>query len=928
MTEAETRALMIDQQLAQAGWPVSDRTMVGLEIPVTRDSNDLGDILADYQIQRGTGFTDYCLYTPGGEVLAVVEAKRSSREPREGEEQLRLYVDNISRNQGFSPYGFMANGLLTWFWEVGLAHPRLVPGFFTREDLIRLLFILQNGLPLASAEINPGIVNRIYQHEAVRRVCEAFSKGLRFALLVMATGTGKTRTIMALIDLFLRTRQAQRILFVADRDALVEQALTDGFKTFLPDEPRCRIHTARIDKDKRLYVATLQTLSRCFEKFSPGFFDMIIFDEAHRSIFNRFTEVIEYFDARMIGLTATPAQFIDRDTFRVFRCQNSQPTFLYPYEDAVKERYLVDFTVHQAQTAFQRGGIHGASLTEEERNALIAQGHDPDDIDYSGTDLEVLVTNRDTVRRQWEEIMEACVKDRSGQLPCKTIIFAMTQRHAKRIREVFEEMYPQFVGMLQVIYHGIERVHDGPWGRGLIGKFKHEDKPRFAVSVDMLDTGVDVPEVVNLVFLRPVQSRIKLWQMIGRGTRSQEACNYPERLPQEGEKSFLIIDFWNNDFGRRVDRPQPADVPVLVALFNLRLGLLETSLADRTGPIHPQSIQDLRAMIGRIRQDSFPIRKVWQDVQAAWNDDLWRRITPAAVSFLRQQVAPLMRFVADVDVAAETFACKIERLKLQTLRRQVDPDLLATIADDVSRLPSDVHATSAKQPSIRLALATGLASATPAQLTQVIADLADDMRRRVARPNPFRRLDLPDLIASRGQILIGPGGQPIYVEEYRRRVEARILSLLEDHPAMLAIAEDREPAAADLVALERILHERLSTPDLEISESTIRKAYGMSLDETSGFLGVVRAVLAIDQLPDYAGVVERVFSSHIAAQGYGADQIRFLRAVQEVFLQKHRLEPADLYDPPLNQFGRNAVDRLFRPDEQQAILALTDTLVA
>jgi type I site-specific restriction endonuclease len=289
-------------------------------------------------------------------------------------------------------------------------------------------------------------------------------------------------------------------------------------------------------------------MGRCFERFNPGFFDLIIFDEAHRSIFNRFTEVIEYFDARMIGLTATPSPYIDRDTFRTFDCRNQAPTFLYTYQQAVDEKWLVDYRLYQAQTGFQRDGIRGASLSEENRNALIEQGIDPDTLDYSGTDLEVLVSNRGTLRRQWEEIMEVLIKDAGGHLPGKTIIFALTKGHANRIREAFEEVFPQYVDLLQVIYHGTERVHDGSYGDGLISKFKKQDKPRLAVSVDMLDTGVDIPEVVNLVFMKPVQSPIKLWQMIGRGTRNNATCRFHDRLPNRQKTEFLIIDFWAKRF--------------------------------------------------------------------------------------------------------------------------------------------------------------------------------------------------------------------------------------------------------------------------------------------------------------------------------------------------------------------------------------------
>src|SRR2546425_1602031 len=379
--EAQTRALQIDPQLRAADWKLKDRTQVRLEVPVD-----------GYDSEPWNGVTDYCLYDASGNVLAVVEAKRCSRNAREADEQLRHYVTEIAKKQLFAPFGFMANGHDIWFWEVGLANPRLVAGFFAPADLERLKFLRQNRRPVEATPINSSIVDRSYQHEAIRRLAEAFAANRRRALLVMATGTGKTRVAMALIDVFLRANQAQNVLFLADRDALVDQTLTDGFKAHLPHEPRDRIYTYKVDKTKRLFVATEQTMSLCYTEFSPGFFDLIILDEAHRSIFKRFTEVIEYFDARMIGLTATPANFIDRDTFRVFGCDGITPTFLYDYQQAINDKFLVDFSLYQAQTGFQRKGIKGVELTEEDKNALIEQGIDPDAIDYSGTDIEKTVS--------------------------------------------------------------------------------------------------------------------------------------------------------------------------------------------------------------------------------------------------------------------------------------------------------------------------------------------------------------------------------------------------------------------------------------------------------------------------------------------------------------------------------------------------------
>jgi type I restriction enzyme R subunit len=911
--EAQTRALQIDPQLRAAGWRLNDRTQVRLEVPI-----------AGYDAEPWNGVTDYCLYDASGNVLAVVEAKRCSRNAREADEQLRHYVSEIAKKQPFAPFGFMANGHDIWFWEVGLAHPRLVAGFFAPVDLERLKFLRQNRRPLEATPINSSIVDRPYQHEGIRRLAEAFAANKRRGLLVMATGTGKTRVAMALIDVFLRAAQAQNVLFLADRDALVDQTLTDGFKAHLPFEPRDRIYTHQIDKTKRLFVATEQTMALCYSKFSPGFFDLIIFDEAHRSLFKRFTEVIEYFDARMIGLTATPANFIDRDTFRLFGCDANVPTFLYDYPQAVIEGFLVDFSLYQAQTSFQRKGIKGVDLNEEDRNALAEQGIDPDSLDYEGTEIEVEVSNKDTLRKQWEEVMETCLKDQSGQLPGKMIVFAMTKKHAHRIAEVFEEMYPQHVGVAQVITSTTERVRDGSYGDGLINKFKKNNLPRIAISVDMLDTGIDVPEAVNLVFMKPVQSRIKLWQMIGRGTRNQQACKYLDRLPGGKKTEFKIIDFWQNDFNKKADDKPPIDMPVLVSVFNTRLKILECHLPDHTAEAFRQAVTDLRAMMVRVPRDSFPVRKVWLQVAPAWEDDFWTLITPAKLDFLRLHVAPLLRFAAEVDVAAETFTHKVERLKLQILLATPSPQLLQSIAEDVSLLP-DIAEQVRSSPAAALALSADLAAATPAQLTQIIRDLAPQMRNRRDRPSAFLQIDLPDFIAAHGYISVGEGGHQVLIEEYKRRVDARVLEIVEKHPALAALREGREVTDDQLVDLERTLHRELGRDDIQLSSRNIRIAYGLRVDN---FLAFLRHLLALDAIPDYHQVVHRGFERHIQAHNYNAEQIRFLRSVQEVFLAKRTLVEADLYDPPLTNFGRNAVERFFTPQEIGDLLHLTESLAA
>lgn len=905
ISEAETRKEMIDPQLEKAGWFLRDHTKVRIEIPVD-----------GYDAQPWNGVTDYVLLRENGEVLAVVEAKKTSVDVRLAQAQLEYYLTEIAKHQPFSPFGFLTNGRETYFVDVGLAPMRLVAGFFTRDDLENLLFNRQQGKSISSVDIDNRIVDRAYQHEAIRRVSEAFTEGKRRALIVMATGTGKTRAAMGLIDVFLRTNQARRVLFVADRDALVEQAKTDGFEKFIPNEPCTRLHSWDIDTTQRLYAVTLQTLSNIFEQFSPAFFDLIIFDEVHRSIFNKFNEVLQYFDGRQIGLTATPANYIDRDTFLAFDCADGKPTYLYTYEQAIKDSYLVDFELYSARTKFQRMGIKGVDLSEEDRNSLIQQGIDPDDLDYEGTEIEQTVSNRDTLRRQWVEIMQICLKDASGQLPGKTILFAMTQEHALRLESVFNEMYPQFPGMAKVITYKSEY-------RGtLVNAFKKKAQPRIAISVDMLDTGIDVPEAVNLVFMKPVQSPIKLQQMIGRGTRCQAACYYLDWLPEGEKKGFLILDFWENNFSKDAKEVVDNSMPVLVTIFNTRLRLLETYLDEQDSPDYQQVIGDLRAQIAQLPTESFILKRVMPEIKEAWQDGFWGYLVPRKLEFLKLKVAPHLRLVPGVDVAAATFISKVERLKWLQRTGKDASQYIQSIAEDAAQLPSFVIEDPYLQPLVRLCTPESLQAATHANLNRMRDGLAPQMKYK-RRPDTFLFLDLPDFIALSGYILLTQSGEQVYVAEYRRRVEQRILDLVASHPTVQAIQRGEMVDDWQLLDLERTLQIKLGGSDLEISKENIRKAYGLKVDS---FLAFTRQVLELDGLPDYKELVHHQFEAYITVHTFNADQIRFLRAVQSVFLQKRRLEMADLYEPPLTNFGADAVERWFSENEVHEMVEFVEKL--
>jgi type I restriction enzyme, R subunit len=907
MNEARTRKELIDPLLEAAGWNLRNRQMVGQEIPVD-----------GYNKEPWNGITDYSLYRENGEVLAVVEAKRTIIHPGLAQQQAEHYVDQIALHQGYKPFAFMTNGIDIFFLDVGRAPKRMVHGFFTRADLERMLRFRQQGTPLHETPINTKITDRPYQHIAIRRVCEAFDQGKRKALVVMATGTGKTRTAMSIIDLFMRSQQAENILFVADRDALVTQALTDGFVKHLPDEPPTRIYTHRIETTPRLYASTLQTLSLCYQKFSPGFFDLIIFDEVHRSIFNKFNDVIEYFDGRMIGLTATPAQFITRDTFRVFDCFDGKPTALYTYKEATAEKYLVDYNLYLALTRFQREGIHGRLLSEEDRNRLVEMGLDPDEFDYDPQELERTVSNRGMLRAQWEEFWEKCLKDQSGSLPGKTIVFAIDQKHALRLLDVFEQMYPQYPDLARVI------TCETAYADKLIGRFKTDPNLRIAISVDMLDTGIDVPEVVNLAFMKPVGSRIKLDQMIGRGTRSNAACRYPSLLPNGEKTEFLILDFWENDFNRAADEIEAQQLPVLVSIFNTRLKLLETYLNEQSSDEAKDVILDLRSMVARIPRDSYTVKKALPEIERAWEDSAWSYIMPSFVEQLRLKVGPLLRLAADVDVPAETFISKVERLRL-ALRTGRSPEALAqSIAEDAALLPPFVHQDTELGPLVEGCRPDRLVETPPLELAKMGRRLAPQMKnKRKDGAAGILGIDLPDWIAFSGYIILRQSQEQVYVKEYRERVERRILTLVETDPVLQCIARGERVDDFQLLDLERVLRRELADTSVELNPANIQKAYGIQVDSLLEFL---RSVLDIDAIPGYGDLVQRLFRRFISEHTYNANQITYLRAVQNVFLQKRSLALEDFYCAPLTNFGADAVDRWFNPDEVDEILAFTGQL--
>ena len=566
--ENTTRRLIIDLALQRAGWPLDrehDR-----EYEVTGMPN-----------ASGVGYADYVLWGDDGKPLAVVEAKRTTVDPATGGQQAKLYADCLEAMHGQRPIIFYTNGYETSLWDDEAYAPRAVAGFHKKDELASLLHRRANREPLDVARVKNAIVERYYQKRAIGSIGEQFSRARRKALLVMATGSGKTRVAVALVDLLQRAGWVKRALFLADRVSLVNQAV-GAFKAHLPESSPVNLVTEK-DKAGRVYVCTYPTMMGLINettgteaRFGVGHFDLVIIDEAHRSVYQKYGAIFRYFDSLLVGLTATPRDQVDRNTYELFDLEPGVPTDVYELATAVADGFLVPPKVQQVDLRFPRDGIDYDSLSEEEQAQWESLDWGDDDDDrglperVNASAVNSWLFNNDTVDKVLQHLMEHGHKVDGGDRLAKTIIFARNHEHATFIEARFNHHYPQHAGHFARIID-----HYAAYPQSLLDDFGQKDKaPHIAISVDMLDTGIDIPEVANLVFFKPVYSRIKFWQMIGRGTR---LC--PELFgPGDDKHDFRVFDFcFNFDFFR--EHPEGiedsgGDVPLRARLFRSRVRLL------------------------------------------------------------------------------------------------------------------------------------------------------------------------------------------------------------------------------------------------------------------------------------------------------------------------------------------------------------------
>jgi type I restriction enzyme R subunit len=922
--EAQTRKQIIDKRLSLSGWDIKNPLHVTEELDIWVGlPAGVREPETPYQ---GYLFADYALLGSGGKPLAIVEAKKSSVDAEIGKEQARNYAEKIHRTTGASmPFVFYTNGYDIHYWDTERYPPRKVLGYPSRADLERIQFLRDNSKPLSSQLVDLKIAGRPYQIEAIRAALEAVEKKRRKFLMVMATGTGKTRTCMGLVDVLTRTNHTQRVLFLVDRIALQEQAL-DAFKEHLPNAPIWPEEGEReFVLDRRVYVMTYPTMLNLIQQencpFTPHFFDLLIADESHRSIYNVYKNILDYFDALQLGLTATPKDHIDHNTFNLFECDEGLPTFAYTYEEAVNNvpPYLSDFEVFGIQTKFQQEGINSSTIAEADKKRLLADGQDPEEINFEGTELEKKVTNKGTNTIIVREFMEECIKDPDGVLPGKSIFFAISRKHAFRLCDVFNSLYPEYKGQLsEVIISDVKGVH----GKGgILDRFKNQNMPRIAISVDMLDTGIDIREVVNLVFAKPVLSYTKFWQMIGRGTRILDPDSIKPWCSEK--KKFLIMDCWKN-FEYFKMKPKGKEttgsLPLPVRLFDARLKKLEAALSIKDAVLIEKTQRQILDDVRSLPANSVTVLDGRKYLDEVLELGYWFHMDEEKFKYLRLYVAPIMRAKSEADFKAMHFELDIVELATAHILKDHEKfeNLKEGVIETISELPLEVNIVAEQEVLIRKVMSE--------HFWMVFAD--DDLDEMVKCLGPLMKFrgprekrnilltDLQDLLVQKDYIEFGPKHERLTTNQYRLKVEDFIKELVKTNSALQKLSAGQDLTEEEIVELAKILEEHYPN----ITEYILREVYD---NRSAHFIQFIKHILGIEPLATFTETVSLAFDEFIRAHNnYGQIQIQFLMTLKSFVLQKGAVEKRDLVSAPFTQIHPQGIRGIFKPNEIEEIIGL------
>ena len=926
-SEAETRDRFIDVLLAEAGWPLDDPK--DREFPVT-----------GMPTKDGKGFVDYVLWGADGLPLALVEAKRTTKSPQIGQQQAKLYADRLEAMFGRRPVIFYTNGYEHWLWDDAAGYPpREVQGFYTRNELELMIQRRQGRKPLSEMVIDSAIVERHYQHHAIRAIDDAFAAKQRQALLVMATGSGKTRTVIALVKQLMEAGWVKNVLFLADRTALVIQA-ANAFKAHLPDVTTVNLVTEKV-ADGRVYVCTYPTMMNLINDtdggkrlFGPGYFDLVVIDEAHRSVYQKYRAIFAWFDSLLVGLTATPKDEVDHNTYRLFHLEDGVPTDAYGLDDAVKEGFLVPAVGVSVGTKFLRQGIKYSDLSEEDKDEwdALEWGEDGPPDEVSADEINRFLFNEDTVDQVLGTLMDKGHKVCDGDRLGKTIIFAKNQRHAEFIQQRFDIQYPEHAGVFaRVITHGM------PYAQSLIDDFSIPDKaPHIAISVDMLDTGIDVPEVVNLVFFKPVRSKTKFWQMIGRGTRLRPELfgpNPPKKKVND-KKNFFVFDFCGNLEFFSQDLPGSEgslQKSLNQRLFETRLGLI-TELDTRHDPEGPQPpegagvdseeglrfdlARQLHTTVAGMVLDNFLVRPHRKLVEQYSDWSAWTPMSAEAADEVAENLAGLPSTHKDSDEDAKRF-------DLLILRRQL------------AQLQGDAGAAERLRETVQ-EIATGLLGQLAIPSVAAQAELLEE----VASDQWWVDVTLPMLEASRRRLrgllqFLDKAKKSVVYTSFQDElsepvnVDLPVFTPGTDMERFKAKAAAYLKAHQDHVALQRLRRNKPLTPEdlaalgqmLIDSGAGDEEAITQAAEESHGLGLFIRSLVGLDRQ-----AALEAFADYLDGTKFSANQIHFVTTIIDEVTANGIMEPARLYESPFTDLAATGPESMFTEGQVDNIVDILKTV--
>lgn len=905
LSEKETRERIIDPWLKDsANWK---------EEYIRKEVNSVkSDFkIKKYEIKKGKGkeegrFIDYVLLDEHKNPLAIIEAKRFSLDAEKGSIQATTYQKDIESQIKFAVPIFLTNGQKWFFKEKGYP-TREISGPFSQKDLQRRTQLAKERQKLSNIGISSKIVDRSRNVEAVKQILDHLEKGNRKALINMATGTGKTRVSMAILDALIRARYIQNILFVVDRISLGRQANTD-FDSYLRGEPKTILNEfGDFEMDKRIYVSTVQTLKSKksgggfkLQCFTPGFFDIIIFDEAHRSYYDPERLLFKYFDAIQIGLTATPSKDLGHDTYDLFDCARDEPTVKYDYEEAKRDGVLVPYDAQIIATKVLELGIKGIDLDNELKTALIKQDEDPDHFQVPGTRFAKYFTDKKTNDLIIQEFMNRCYKTEDDK-PCKTIFFCVNVTHAEKLKKRFDKLAPNLCDNVSVIVSNKDRYMDE------VNRFIKDSSPRIALSVGVLDTGINLPEIMNLVFVTPVFSHIRFWQMLGRGTRNLASCKNKSWLPLKdgihNKEDFRILDFKFGDFSNvkqhQLESKEKSKIieDVKIKIFNKEVELLRKNLSnDEKTIIESRIIED----INKIDRESFIVKPKIEIIKKVVSK---RYDLKEHIEDLKKEIAPLIRFTDFGDGRVQTFISHC--VDLFSYLKEGDTESILEEQDFLMERIENVWSSNLQvvrekhDKIMRVMQDKFWSELTFADIDFLIREIAPLMKYYEPDRKKIIKVDAPDVTRSVEQFKMPEKEDPI-VEE------------IKNNPLMQKMAK-QGVTWKELFEIEKQLREKNSAWTIE------------NIQKREDFVLFLRSILELKDLPDPQEMIKNEFERLIVENNkeYNTEQIQFLRLLEKFFAFNKHLTPKDLTNHPLAD--ENPLDK-FSSEQLKEIVSLVEKI--